>query len=132
MTQTPDELRAEAKRLELKADEQTISKSLEGELAVLLHKHRCGYNHTDGCAWGYEERDDSNRWEAPAHKRYLEQARKMLASDKLAGKLAAEYQYAIDELQRCGNHGADVRLRDKGYSLLARCREAGLEVEDRD
>lgn len=44
-------------------------------LAETMHKKFCGYNHTDQCAWGYEEDGRfGNKWGQQAHARWLEKA----------------------------------------------------------
>lgn len=47
-------------------------------LAVLLHKKLCHANHTDGCSWEYEFRDEMPDWNASIHSEYLHKARLML------------------------------------------------------
>ena len=43
------------------------------QLAVMLHKHNCHWNHTDGCSWEYE----GNDWVQPAHALWLKKANKL-------------------------------------------------------
>ncbi len=69
------------KEIEIKKDElaalekmKELSCSPSKQLATLLHKKLCRWNHTDGCAWFYEE----DNWESFSHKEYLNMANKML------------------------------------------------------
>lgn len=39
------------------------------DLAEKMHSCFCGYNHTDGCGWGYEE--GANKWGSWSHSRWL-------------------------------------------------------------
>lgn len=42
-------------------------------LAELLHKKQCHYNHVDQCSWGYEK-----TWDEYTHTRYAEKAKAIL------------------------------------------------------
>ena len=49
------------------------------EVAYLLHESLCGYNHTDGCSWGYEEKkSDEETWTGSAHRHWLERVEALL------------------------------------------------------
>jgi hypothetical protein len=81
MTQTPEQMRKEAARLAMKADNETISRSLEGRIAVALHDSLCGYDHTEGCSWFYEISPDTGAaWKGQysAHEHWRMEARKLL------------------------------------------------------
>jgi len=43
------------------------------KLAEELHKELCGWNHTDGCGWYYE-----NSWDEWTHEKYLKKAEELL------------------------------------------------------
>lgn len=75
---------AEIEKLILERDSTTISNSFKGKLAILLHDHFCGYNHTDGCSWLYEMRNGFHLWQQTKHQDYIKTAGKIIAeSDKL-------------------------------------------------
>lgn len=71
---------------ELKAKQAEIEQEItrlqglspDERLAELLHEKLCHHNHIDGCGWYYEI-DDPKVWIQHAHKRYLDQARRILA-----------------------------------------------------
>lgn len=44
------------------------------EIATILHKELCTFNHTDGCAWYYAEND----WNEYTHKEYMNMAVELL------------------------------------------------------
>ncbi len=45
------------------------------DLAIKIHTWACHYNHTDGCGWLYEIREDGeHEWDKISHKNYLELA----------------------------------------------------------
>lgn len=44
------------------------------ELAEILHKSLCRWNHIDGCAWHYRGNDPSRWTKYDEHKRYLKYA----------------------------------------------------------
>lgn len=50
-------------------------------LAAELHRLQCRWNHTDGCAWFYEESDSFpvETWRAASHTRWLKKARGVMA-----------------------------------------------------
>jgi hypothetical protein len=48
------------------------------ELAELLHKHLCRWNHIDGCAWHYRGNDETRWYRYDEHKRYLRFAKSVV------------------------------------------------------
>lgn len=48
------------------------------QLARQLHGMLCQWNHTDGCGWFYEFKDDQDVWTGHAHSNYLTKARKLI------------------------------------------------------
>lgn len=41
------------------------------DLTIRAHDLLCGWNHTDGCSWGYECRGGEHAWNGWAHARWL-------------------------------------------------------------
>jgi hypothetical protein len=69
----------EIEALVFERDSRIMSESLAGKLAILIHDHSCGYNHTDGCGWMYEMKNGLHDWNhGEAHYPYLEKARKAI------------------------------------------------------
>jgi len=53
----------------------------EKELATIIHKQTCHFNHTDYCGWYYDVDDDKGKWNVtPTTEKYLDQARNILSS----------------------------------------------------
>jgi hypothetical protein len=71
---------ASLKALKAKVDELQLADRQKRlapyiELATLAHEAKCPYNHTDGCAWGYEEDGKSTpieTWSYQAHRGWLQ------------------------------------------------------------
>lgn len=60
-------------RKKLEAAEFEAAQARMAPLRALVkraHDCLCGWNHTDGCAWGYEE-DAKDPWACSAHARWL-------------------------------------------------------------
>lgn len=53
--------------------------TLRAALATVLHTEHCGRDHTDQCAWCYEE-DWPSPWTSPTHVAWMERADKVLAA----------------------------------------------------
>lgn len=85
---SPEELRALAVEFERKAASDTISNSLEGKIAAVLHDALCTYNHTDGCGWGYEQNPFPS-WTGAhsAHEKWRKHARELLEKGGYASRL---------------------------------------------
>lgn len=80
---TEDDIKAqEAKLAALKSAKLAQDNMPLAELAVRLHDRFCGYNHTDGCAWGYENRDNKHDWSGQAHQRWMERTELILEKFK--------------------------------------------------
>jgi hypothetical protein len=57
--------------LEAARDAEAVERrALLRALVKRAHDCLCGWNHTDGCSWGYEE-DRPNEWRCDAHSRWL-------------------------------------------------------------
>ncbi|HCW07144.1 MAG TPA: hypothetical protein DGG95_07255 [Cytophagales bacterium] len=53
-------------------------------LAIVLHDNFCGFNHTDGCGWGYEEgREDPWAKECYSHTHWAEKAKQIMQDNQL-------------------------------------------------
>lgn len=64
----------EAKRLQ----EEFNTMKFELRLAIMLHENTCTHNHTDGCDWFYEIRNNVHDWFRHEHDRYLVQATRII------------------------------------------------------
>ena len=53
--------------------------SNEQNLAIMLHKRYCKWNHTDGCGWYYEIIEGRHKWEASEHAKWLRKAQAILS-----------------------------------------------------
>jgi len=78
---------------DLRKQEEILTKQLEEEereeknkrqlkvrpVAELAHSLFCGYNHTDGCGWGYEEnsKDPEITWGGWSHQHWLDKVEKI-------------------------------------------------------
>lgn len=51
-------------------------------LAISLHDILCTWNHTDGCAWYYEMKNNVPTWKDAAQQNYLGMATKLLKKYK--------------------------------------------------
>ena len=54
------------------------------KLATLLHEQFCGFNHTDGCGWGYEE-DREDPWNGDrytSHVIWAEKAKQIMKDNQ--------------------------------------------------
>lgn len=58
-----------------------ISEAAIKEFAAKLHDQECRHNHTDGCGWWYETKDD--RWSGWAHASWLKKANSIIKEFKL-------------------------------------------------
>jgi DNA-binding protein H-NS len=93
MTETSNELdkaREKVKELEEKLaeelrEERTQRRLPLRKLAERAHELFCQYNHTDGCAWGYEEdkKDPNITWETFSHKYWLEKIEEAMKTYKI-------------------------------------------------
>lgn len=66
-------------RIKMTQDRKTSSEA--GQLAILIHSEQCRYNHTDGCSWHYEMKNNIPDWGAHAHSSYFEKATRMLKAN---------------------------------------------------
>lgn len=89
---TDDDIKAkEAELSALKAKKLAQENQPLAKLAIRLHDVFCGYNHTDGCAWGYEARNDKHDWSGQAHRRWMERTElviKKISLDKIGEQIA--------------------------------------------
>lgn len=60
------------------ANEQALKQGPHKDLACKLHSTMCRANHTDGCGWYYEMKNDLHDWTGHAHKRYLDRSVKAI------------------------------------------------------
>lgn len=60
----------------VKALEEFNQLPADKQIASELHERLCRWEHTEGCSWYYEDKD--NRWEQYAHAKYLAQAHTIL------------------------------------------------------
>lgn len=79
---------AEIEKLILERDSLAISNTFKGKLAILLHDHGCGLNHTDGCAWMYEMKNNFHLWVQTTHRRYLDMADKIISESRTLAEMA--------------------------------------------
>jgi hypothetical protein len=77
-----DEMRKAAKALEQAkaADAEERMQPLKA-LVSRAHDCLCQWNHTDGCAWGYEE-GSKDPWACEAHSRWLRYYDKLINGDR--------------------------------------------------
>jgi hypothetical protein len=69
------EIEETEKRLKaLKKQKEDFETAPVKELAIALHKKMCRYNHTDGCGWEYEVRNNVHDWTGSSHRTWLDQA----------------------------------------------------------
>jgi len=62
-------------------ESQLIAAKLESpdqQLAKELHSMLCTWNHTDGCGWFYEIKNDQDDWNGHSHGEYLKKAQKLI------------------------------------------------------
>ena len=85
------------RKKELVELEQTLTKakleSPDKQLAKELHGMLCRWNHTDGCGWFYEMKNNEDDWTGHAHGEYLGRAQKLThicESDGIAVERAFE------------------------------------------
>ena len=52
--------------------------SPDHQLAKELHSMLCRWNHTDGCSWFYEMKNNKDDWNGSAHGTYLKKAQKLI------------------------------------------------------
>ena len=55
------------------------------KLATLLHEQFCGFNHTDGCGWYYEEGEGKDPWDGSmygSHTRWAEKAKEIMKDNQ--------------------------------------------------
>jgi hypothetical protein len=88
----------------LTTNRESLKKELEGlkrlkyaqdlqpmrEVAELAHNAFCGWNHTDGCAWGYEESNyqgkkkiDDEIWACDTHNRWLAKIENLVEKEQV-------------------------------------------------
>lgn len=82
------------------AKEQLKKAKLESpdkQLAKELHNMLCYWNHTDGCGWFYEFKDNQHDWTAYAHGQYLLKAQNLIGKCKEHG-IAVEEALSIYKL----------------------------------
>lgn len=48
------------------------------QLASTLHNMICKWNHTDGCSWFYERKNNDDDWNGWAHGEYLKKANRLI------------------------------------------------------
>lgn len=58
--------------------EDQLELSVEQKMAIELHAALCTWNHTDGCAWGYEIKNKVHDWNGGDHGSWLLKAGKFL------------------------------------------------------
>lgn len=58
--------------------EDQKSKPRNYQFAFKLHDMFCCTNHTDGCSWYYEIKNNRHDWSGYAHKRYLDSANELM------------------------------------------------------
>jgi hypothetical protein len=70
----------EAELSALKAKKMAQDSKPLADLAVRLHDAFCTYNHTDGCAWGYETTNSGifHDWGGQAHQRWMERTERVI------------------------------------------------------
>ena len=74
----------------LKQEKAKIEKTPDNKrLAFMLHAKKCRWDHTEGCGWFYEINKGVHDWEGYAHKRYLEEANKILSKISFESAVAA-------------------------------------------
>lgn len=62
-------------------------------LTIRAHEVFCGWNHTDGCSWGYED-SATDPWLCDAHLRWLRHVEKLVIGDKYTPAKVTADQYA--------------------------------------
>ena len=82
---------------ELQQVEQAEAKLTPEELlAIDLNGSLCNWNHTDGCSWLYEVKNNVHEWNGYAHAKYLEAAQKLAARfPELDFDFAREFTQAL-------------------------------------
>lgn len=64
--------------VETEKEERKLESGSPVAVAELLHSKFCHHNHTDGCSWGYKEKN----WQAPTHQEYLKKAEALITKAK--------------------------------------------------
>lgn len=69
-----------SERERVKEQYRSLTETEAHEIARLLHKKLCHYNHTDQCGWYYSTVYDglADDWTSYSHKEYLEKANRLI------------------------------------------------------
>lgn len=97
-----------------KAEKRSMEKDALKPLTIKAHGILCGYNHTDGCGWGYESHNGIHDWEAQTHARWLEHVEKWLEHKRYGIDLT------IEKLDEILDHVAAGKKMHKDYLFLMR------------
>lgn len=71
------ELNLEIKILQ-KEKKSLLDLSDDERLAIVLHSILCRSNHTDGCSWFYEFKNQMHQWDTGTHSSYLRKSQKLI------------------------------------------------------
>lgn len=77
-----EELREQRDKIDFLIDMKSQTDTLEGQIAIDLHKYECDLPHEDRCGWEHEFKHDEHNWDGIAHHEYLMKARSMIATWK--------------------------------------------------
>ena len=69
-----------SERERVKEQYRSLTETEAHDIARLLHKKLCHYNHTDQCGWYYSTLYDglADDWTSYSHKEYLEKANRLI------------------------------------------------------
>lgn len=68
---------------EAKRQQEEFNKlRFDHRMALLLHENTCIHNHTDGCSWFYEIKNNVHDWSHYEHERYLVRATRIIEAFK--------------------------------------------------
>lgn len=85
------------------------------KLATILHELRCGYNHTDGCSWYYEEGwyidnpNDIKKWNESEHSRWFKMATSVF--DQATLSEIEEYLNLYEERKKLNKKIGDINKK---------------------
>lgn len=79
MNEEIEKLKTEKKKLEFLIDSKSQTDTLEGQIAIDLHRYKCKMNHEDQCGWHREVSYSEHTWDSPSHHQYLMLARKLIS-----------------------------------------------------
>lgn len=81
-------------------EEETLNKlPLNHYVAILIHGRLCNHNHTDGCGWYYEVKNDIHDFAGSTHSYYVKKADKVIESMRANCDIdEAEYKHVLDAI----------------------------------